>query len=334
MVYGEANFINETGKVIGRFPAAQTDLKKLRRGYVHIPQQAGFWRADLWKAVGPLDPSFYFAMDYDLWVRLARTTRLLYVPDHVWANFRLHATGKSYLSDSRCWPEMLKVHYRDGGSWFSIIQAKYLVRKMVAPLWRMRMQRRIGRAGMNWLFRSPSFDEVIHLLAAWRIWLLGALLGGIAACLVYIIFPPPYRAQVTVLIDHNIEQVILEEDDDTRRFNYLQEENEKLIQVAWSDQVLEKVSQETGIAVEELMTGLLHLSQPGDGGWHFLADSPDPQQAQAIASAWGNAFYDILAEGGPGINPIMQFDLVQAQDLDPERSVSWGVYLFFGSLAG
>ncbi len=75
LVYGDANFINETGKVIGRFPAAQTGLKKLRRGYVHIPQQASFWRADLWKKVGPLDPSFYFAMDYDLWVRLARLTR-------------------------------------------------------------------------------------------------------------------------------------------------------------------------------------------------------------------------------------------------------------------
>jgi glycosyltransferase involved in cell wall biosynthesis len=147
MVYGDANFINETGKVIGRFPAAQTDIKKLRRGYVHIPQQASFWRADLWKTVGPLDPSFYFAMDYDLWVRLACITRLLYIPNRVWANFRLHATGKSYLSDSRCWPEMLKVHYRDGGTWFSIIQAKYMIRKMVTPLWRMRIQQRMGRQG-------------------------------------------------------------------------------------------------------------------------------------------------------------------------------------------
>ncbi len=37
--------------------AAQTDYARLRRGYVHIPQQAAFWRADLWRQVGPLDPS-------------------------------------------------------------------------------------------------------------------------------------------------------------------------------------------------------------------------------------------------------------------------------------
>jgi glycosyltransferase involved in cell wall biosynthesis len=44
MVYGDANFIDEQGNVIGRFPARQTDYPRLRRGYVHIPQQAAFWR--------------------------------------------------------------------------------------------------------------------------------------------------------------------------------------------------------------------------------------------------------------------------------------------------
>ncbi|MBI4732676.1 MAG: glycosyltransferase [Chloroflexi bacterium] len=146
MVYGEANYIDENGRVIGRFPAAQTDYTRLRRGYVHIPQQASFWRADLWKKIGPLDPSFYFAMDYDLWVRLARISTLQYLPGQVWANFRLHAGGKSVVADSRCWPEMLKVHYRDGGSWLSIIQAKYMVRKAIAPLWQGRMRARLKKA--------------------------------------------------------------------------------------------------------------------------------------------------------------------------------------------
>ena len=74
MVYGDANLVDERGQVIGKFPAAQTDYRRLRRGYVHIPQQAAFFRAELWRQVGPLDPTFFFAMDYDLWVRLARLT--------------------------------------------------------------------------------------------------------------------------------------------------------------------------------------------------------------------------------------------------------------------
>jgi len=138
LVYGDANFMDGSGCVIGRFPAAQTDYRRLRRGYVHIPQQAAFFRADLWRKVGPLDPSFYFAMDYDLWVRLAALAQVRYVP-HVWANFRLHTHGKTVAADDRCWPEMLRVHFRDGGSWFGILPVKYLLRKTIAPLWHLRL---------------------------------------------------------------------------------------------------------------------------------------------------------------------------------------------------
>ena len=137
MVYGDANLIDEHGKVIGRFPARQTDYRLLRRGYVHIPQQSSFFRACLWHKVGPLDPTFQFAMDYDLWVRLARITTLHYFPG-LWANFRLHDTGKSVVSDDRCWPEMLRVHRRDGGSWCSWLVFKAKIRPLVygrLPLW-------------------------------------------------------------------------------------------------------------------------------------------------------------------------------------------------------
>ena len=133
MVYGDALLINAEGKTIGKFPAAQTDYRKLRRGYVHIPQQASFFRADLWRQVAPLDVSFYFAMDYDLWVRLAALAPLVYVPEF-WAAFRLHGAGKSIAADDRCWPEMLRVHYRDGGKVLSPIVFKYWLRKLASPL--------------------------------------------------------------------------------------------------------------------------------------------------------------------------------------------------------
>ncbi len=139
LIYGDAHYIDEHSRVIGRFPAAQTDYARLRRGYVHVPQQSAFFRADLWRKVGPLDPSFYFAMDYDLWVRLAREAPVVYTPQ-VWANFRLHADAKTISADDRCWPEMLRVHYRDGGARVAPIVLKYWVRKVVAPYikWRRR----------------------------------------------------------------------------------------------------------------------------------------------------------------------------------------------------
>jgi glycosyltransferase involved in cell wall biosynthesis len=126
MVYADCNYIDEDGRAIGRFPAAQTDLPRLRRGYVHIPQQTMFFRSDLWKQFGPLDPS------------------LKYLAGQTWANFRIHTSGKTIAADDRCWPEMLRVHYRDGGSFFAPIVAKYYIRRLIAPLWAWRFKRKLG----------------------------------------------------------------------------------------------------------------------------------------------------------------------------------------------
>lgn len=130
MVYGDANLIDAGGQMLGRFPSRQTDYQRLRRGYVHIPQQSTFFRARLWQQVGPLDPTFYFAMDYDLWVRISRLAPVVYHP-RLWANFRLHNSGKSVIADNRCWPEMLRVHFREGGSVFSPLYFKAKIRPLV-----------------------------------------------------------------------------------------------------------------------------------------------------------------------------------------------------------
>lgn len=145
LVYSACNYIDENGRILGRFPAAQTDYRRLRRGYVHIPQQTMFFRAKYWRELGPLDPSFYFAMDYDLWTRIAAHAPFKYFPEETWANFRLHTSGKTLTADDRCWPEMLRVHYRDGGGFFSWIVAKYYLRRIIGPLWRRRIK--LAQAG-------------------------------------------------------------------------------------------------------------------------------------------------------------------------------------------
>ncbi len=145
LVYGNCDFIDAKGNVIGRFNAKQTDHKKLTQGYVHIPQQASFWRADLWLRVGPLDDTIYFAMDYDLWLRLADISGIKYLPESKpWAAFRLHADAKTIAEDDRCWPDMLRIHKRNGGTVVSVIYAKYLLRKLLAPVIRWRRRRSFG----------------------------------------------------------------------------------------------------------------------------------------------------------------------------------------------
>jgi glycosyltransferase involved in cell wall biosynthesis len=151
MVYGDVDYLDEGGVVVGRFPARQTSLPRLRRGYVHIPQQAAFFRASLWRLVGPLDPSFYFAMDYDLWVRIAALSPLAY-HRRTWAGFRLHRDAKTLAAASQCWPEMLRVHRRDGGGRLSILYAKSLLRRLLEPLmpYRLRARLWLHQIGSRW----------------------------------------------------------------------------------------------------------------------------------------------------------------------------------------
>src|SRR3972149_3335111 len=139
LVYGAADYIDVAGRRLGRFPSASTGSPRLRRGFVHIPPQAAFFRARLWKMVGPLDESFHFAMDYDLWVRIAAVSPIAYHPRR-WAGVRLHEEGKTLTAPYQAWPEMIRVHRRDGGGWLSPITVKYLVRRLVDPLWSRRLR--------------------------------------------------------------------------------------------------------------------------------------------------------------------------------------------------
>jgi glycosyltransferase involved in cell wall biosynthesis len=128
MVYGDANLIDADGNIMGRFPSRQTNLRRLLRGSVHIPQQTTFFWAHLWQQVGPLDPSLQFAMDYDLWVRLAKRAPLVYT-HRLWANFRLHGEGKTIIKDDRCYPEMIQVYQREIGGSYSLLQLRWFLRR-------------------------------------------------------------------------------------------------------------------------------------------------------------------------------------------------------------
>jgi len=142
MVYGSAYYVDGVGRVVADYPAGPTDHRRLRQGVTTIPQQAMFLRASAWRMVGPLDPTFFYAMDYDLWVRLSEVTPIAYHPKAL-ANFRLHPDSKSLTAAYRCWPEMMRVHFRDGGSRVSILYVKYLLRRLLEPVMPLRMKWRI-----------------------------------------------------------------------------------------------------------------------------------------------------------------------------------------------
>jgi glycosyltransferase involved in cell wall biosynthesis len=143
MVYGDAQLIDDAGAVVGQFASRQTDYRRLLRGSVHIPQATTFFRTGLWRRVGPLDLSLFFSFDYDLWVKLAKVSQLLYVPKR-WAQFRIHEAGKTIVNDDRCYPDMLRVLQREGGGWLSWLRLRMITRKLFYSWlpWRIRLRLR------------------------------------------------------------------------------------------------------------------------------------------------------------------------------------------------
>ena len=97
MVYGDADFIDAVGNVIG--PAMHVEPRFDRRRLLHysdfIVQPAAFFRRGAFDAVGGLDPSLNWAMDYDLWLKFAaKNFKVVYLP-RVLANYRWLGDSKS-----------------------------------------------------------------------------------------------------------------------------------------------------------------------------------------------------------------------------------------------
>ena len=207
---------------------------------------------------------------------------------------------------------------------------------------------------------------MIQLLQAWRFWLLASLFGALLGGVIYAIFPPDHRARATVVVDFNMEQA-WPVDSDRELFYYLEREARKLKEVAWSDDVMSAVADSVGnITVEELRSGILELSEPADGGWHFYATDPDPARAEQLASVWAETFVAKVQDGiktalaldasrkalevnpteaeilayvtelesqSLGITPELQVSLSQGKNLNATRRVSAGNYVFAGAIS-
>ncbi len=189
---------------------------------------------------------------------------------------------------------------------------------------------------MHWLFTPPSIEDLIRLLKAWRFWSVSALVGALIGAAVYYTAPPPYRAHATVLVDFNLEQAWPKETD-RQQFYYLERETRKLVEVAWSDAVMEAVVETNGnVTAQELRSGKLSLSQPAEGGWHFYVVDKNPERAALLASEWAEVFVEkvrLQAGTAQGLNSFIEATETQTAQSPRERSVPISTYLFVGAVA-
>jgi glycosyltransferase involved in cell wall biosynthesis len=68
--YGDSHIIGSDGKTMWRRPMPTVRLAEMTQLSVHLPQESTFFRRQAYLAVGGIEPSLRYAMDYDLWLRL------------------------------------------------------------------------------------------------------------------------------------------------------------------------------------------------------------------------------------------------------------------------
>jgi glycosyltransferase involved in cell wall biosynthesis len=98
--FGECRIVDahdrEIRRAISGYKSWVSRRYSIRRlvGRDFIPQPATFFRRELLDTVGPIDEALHYAMDYDLWLRFARVSAPVFIPQPL-ASFRWHAGAKT-----------------------------------------------------------------------------------------------------------------------------------------------------------------------------------------------------------------------------------------------
>ena len=102
ILYGRARLIDQHGYDLGYCPAQSSHmtLKQILNMRYFLAQPATFAPIDAVRQVGGLDSALHYAMDLDLWIRLAERLPIRHVPCDL-AQFRLHPGSKSMALTSR-----------------------------------------------------------------------------------------------------------------------------------------------------------------------------------------------------------------------------------------
>lgn len=115
VLVGDCDVIGPAGEHLWWERQGPFDRARLLRRGNYIAQPAVFLRRSVLEAVGYLDESLEYAMDFDLWVRLGGR-HVTYEP-RVLSRFRWHPASKSARGQRAGWAENLRILRKHGHGW-------------------------------------------------------------------------------------------------------------------------------------------------------------------------------------------------------------------------
>jgi GT2 family glycosyltransferase len=156
-VFGRGLRVGPDGREIGPFwprtPVFNRDA--LLYGVDYILQPSVFVRRSAWKAVGPLDETLRYCMDYDLWLRLSEKFKVATVP-HAVAASREHRESKTFTGGIERWQEIARMIARHTGGAITPGVMLYLLQTV----------QDLTRSGSTAPLFGPSFQAGIEALWA------------------------------------------------------------------------------------------------------------------------------------------------------------------------
>ena len=94
LVYGRGAHIDTGDQLIRFYPTKPYTFENLMETCC-ISQPSAFWTSRIAGLVGPFDESYAFAMDYDYWLRIAKSGGRIMHADGVWSATRMHPAAKT-----------------------------------------------------------------------------------------------------------------------------------------------------------------------------------------------------------------------------------------------
>jgi len=113
VVYGHTAFLTEDGQFSRYFNEIRPFSSHWLRNFgLFIAQPSAFFRRAVYVNVGGLDPGLHYAMDWDLWCKMARSGHTFRLVDEVWSGTRMYRGTKTSIGGLRRMREIIRVNRR------------------------------------------------------------------------------------------------------------------------------------------------------------------------------------------------------------------------------
>jgi glycosyltransferase involved in cell wall biosynthesis len=151
-VHGGWRQIREDGTPIRDVAPLPFDYRRQLEHVNVVCQPGSFFSRDAYWAVGGVDESYEYAMDYELWLKLGARFPVRHV-DRIQAAYRYHTSSKSTAQYGAFVPETLRASRSHGGRFFSRLYLDWYLPHERPWINRLLVAFRLIRAGELGAFR-------------------------------------------------------------------------------------------------------------------------------------------------------------------------------------